>query len=178
MLDPWHRPMRTTRLRIAVLGCIAPCMIAMLSLNREDGSIGSGPIWGRVTYNGRPLEQGAVLFVPIEAEPIDWAIGPIDKDGRYAIDSRWCRGRSEKVRFRVCIVPFPYTVTPEHRSSSPGEVSWPNIDPASLPRETPDSRPQKLVNLPVPERFMRIWTSGLEVTLDRESARVDVDLKD
>ncbi len=150
----------------------------MHALTREVDSSATGPIWGRVTYNGRPVEKGAILFIPIAAETIDWAMGPIGKDGGYAIDSKWCRGTSEKVRFRICIVPFPYKVMPEDPSPSPGENRRPDSGRGSLPRETTDSRRQKPVNLPVPERFTEIRTTPLEVTLDRGFARVNVDLED
>ena len=177
MLALGHRPMNTIRLRIAVLGCIAPSLIAMLTLNREDESPQCGPVWGRVSYKGRPLQQGAILFAPVGAEPGDWAIGPIGKDGRYSMNPNWHRGYAEKVHYRLCIVPFPHAFTAEDLSP-PREELPSDTKPAAPPGETPDAHQQTLAALPIPERFTKIWTSGLKVTLDRSSARVDIDLKD
>ncbi len=170
--------MNTTRLRIAVLGCVAPSLIAMLTVNREDESPPCGPVWGRVSYNGRPLQKGAILFAPLGAEMGDWAIGPLGKDGRFSMDPNWRRGYSEKVRFRICIVPFPCTFTADDVSPWPRGEPRCDIGTASPPGETLDVPRQTLVDLPIPRRFTKIWTSGLTVTLDQDSARVDVELKD
>jgi hypothetical protein len=170
--------MKTIRLRIAVLGCIAPSIIAMLMLTHEVDCTACGPVWGRVTYNGRPLEEGAVYFDPIEAQDNDPALGPIGKDGSYSIDPKWHRGHPEKARFRICVIPYRNTVTPGDRWRSPSEEPRPDTDPASLRDETLGAREPMLVAFPVPKRFTKIETSGLAVTLDRHSARVDVDLKD
>ncbi|MGP0068659.1 MAG: hypothetical protein ACLQGP_34295 [Isosphaeraceae bacterium] len=43
--------------------------------------------------------------------------------------------------------------------------------------QDPKTRGLAAVASPIPERFTNIRTSGLQVTLDREATRVDVDLK-
>jgi hypothetical protein len=149
-------------------------LIAMLALGRPDGPSPNGPVGGRVSYNGRPLDRGAIVFAPVEGDAVEWAIAPIGTDGRYTIRPNWCRGHAGKTRFRMCIVSFPHTFTAEEVMPPP--VRGPGRDSdaaqnADVPREM-------AVGLPIPERFTAIWTSGLEVTLDQDSASVDLDLKD
>ena len=170
--------MKTIRIWIAVLGPIALYSLVMFAISDQVPSLTYGQVRGRVSYNGRPLEEGALLFVPVDAVDIDWAVGPIGKDGRYSIEPGWRRGRSAKARYRICIIPFPHSSTLGDRSPLPSNEPRPDTNPASRPDETPDSRLEKPRDLRVPEQYTKIWTSPLEVTLDRGSARVDVDLKD
>jgi hypothetical protein len=169
--------MNTIRLRIAVLGCIAP-FIAMVTLNREPESTTSGPVSGRVSYKGRPLQQGAILFVPIKGEFRDWVLAPIGKDGRYSTEIKWRQGDAKTARYRICLMPFRATSPPEDRSPSPNETPQRDTPAAAPPHEILDSHQPMCPDLPVPQRFTQIETSGLSVTLDRDTTRVDVDLKD
>ena len=60
-----------TALSTAVTGC-----------SRADGN--RAAISGRVTLDGTPIEEGSILFVPVEGAAGNVAGGPI-KDGRYKL---------------------------------------------------------------------------------------------
>jgi hypothetical protein len=180
MLDLGHRSMNTTRLRLVVMGCIAPLVLAMLTMNHLAASLRSGLIWGQVRYNGRPLEGGTVLFVSVVEDYSSWGFGSIGKDGRYRIDPAWRRKDTVKTEYRIGIIPNSYTFTEE-------DVVPPvqRVLPASTAAQfqssgeiAAEAQPKESGTSSIPRRFNRIWTSGLRVTLDHESARVDIDLKD
>lgn len=51
------------------------------------GCGGSGPgmrVWGTVTYQGQPIQEGQIVFTPIEGTPGPSTGGPI-KNGQYEI---------------------------------------------------------------------------------------------
>jgi hypothetical protein len=131
----------------------------------------SGPIHGRVTYNGRPLDGGYVLFEPMDRISNDWAVAPIERDGTYAIDSKWQRQNPGKERFGISVVPKSGMVAAQMPSRSEG------ANPDEVPM-SPDSAQSAAVSSGFPSRFTNVRTSGLHVTLGREPARVDIDLKD
>jgi hypothetical protein len=160
------------------MGCIAPPILAMLALNQEDGPPPSGPITGRVSYNDRPLDQGAIVFAPFEGHPAEWGIGLIGKDGSYSTTPTWRRDHAKKCRYRICVVPLAHTFTREDVSPPPS--CEPGRETAAGPPAggPADVHQERAIDLPIPEKFTKIWTSGLTVTLDRDSARVDLDLRD
>jgi hypothetical protein len=43
------------------------------------------PVTGKVTYKGKPLERGAVVFLPMDGTPGPQAAGEIDSGGNYAV---------------------------------------------------------------------------------------------
>jgi hypothetical protein len=131
--------MQTYRTWFAAMIFVVPCAILVLIESVAPELTPTGPVNGRVTCNGQPLEAGVVYFDPIEGDPSDRTAGLIGKDGVYSIDSGWRRGHA---KFRIAVMPDL-----RHPSTSP------------------------------PARFTNVRTSSLRVNLDREAARVDLDLK-
>lgn len=60
--------MQTYRMRFAALIFIVPCAILMLIESVNSDLTPTGPVTGRVTCNGQPLEAGVVYFDPIEGD--------------------------------------------------------------------------------------------------------------
>ncbi len=56
-----------------------------------DGCGDRGPqrviVSGRVTYNGKPISSGVILFVPLPSCPVPSAAAEIT-DGKYRVDAR------------------------------------------------------------------------------------------
>ena len=136
----------------------------------------NGSIHGRVTYNGRPLDGGYILFEPMDRVSSEWAVAPIEQDGTYAIDSKCQRQDPGKERFGIAIVPKHGTAVTQVPSRSDG--ASPDQVPMSLGSDEPASGPTAAVRSGFPKRFTNRQTSGLHVTLGREAARVNIDLKD
>lgn len=119
----------------------------------------SGPVQGRVTFNGRPLDGGYIVFVPIEGNHDGWASASIDQDGHYSLDPQWHRGSCGRGQFRIGVIPSNRTLM-AHSSEVAGS------------RQSAGALHQ------FPGRYINWRTSGLQVTLGCESARVEIELKD
>lgn len=170
--------MNRTRKWVTLLAVGIPFVILVLSMNTQlfSSLFGStGAIYGRVTYNGKPLERGFVLFYPTDENSADWVVGTIGKDGTYRIESKW-RHNTAKKQFRICIV--PRRGKPAAHVEVPHEGSGPLTVPVELNSKSSDAHPLVAVNIGFPRRFTNVATSGLQITLGREPARIDIDLKD
>ena len=166
--------MNSVRKRVAFLGVVVPCVLIFLGMNAEVFSP-TGALYGQVTYNGKPLDRGFVLFYPTDEKSSDWAVGPIDKDGSYRIEPKW-RHISGRTQFRICIV--PRKGKPATHMDVPHEGS--DSRAVSVPLNSTSSDAHSLVALDVgfPDKYTNIATSGLQISLSREPARIDIDMKD
>ena len=149
---------------------------ALLMVTGLPGSESTcGPVWGSVRVNGRPLTAGAVVFMPIAERDHPWASAPIAQDGSFAIDPQWQRPDTGPVPYKIFFVPDRRRKVRdlvEHavrRSSQVVPVSFSLGSPAS---SDGDDR------FGVPRRFRDPDTTNLEVKLDKEAARIDLDLRD
>ncbi len=69
-------------IRIVIWPCWLICLVA--------GCGDSGPsvrVWGTVSYQGRPVEEGRIIFFPIDGTPGP-STGTIIEQGRYDIPTR------------------------------------------------------------------------------------------
>jgi hypothetical protein len=135
----------------------------------------SGPVEGWVSYNGRPLAGGSILFVPEDSKEREWALAWIDEKGHYVIGSGWSReGSSSKTRFRICVVPDTHKVRakapqgPRARAWGDVEAAWWGVGDVAFPIPTGSSG--------FPQRLSNPRTTQLEVELGSEPARIDVSL--
>ncbi len=168
--------MNRTRTWVTAMVVIIPCVMMILSMTGAfDVFRTTGSIRGRVTYNGRPLERGFVLFYPVHENSNDWAIGILGKDGTYHIDSKW-RHNTEETKYRICIVPRKGKSTAQIELSH--DKSQTNVVPVTLGGRSADSHQLASVDVGFPKKFTDVATSGLQITLGREPARIDIDLKD
>jgi hypothetical protein len=164
--------MKTSRMWFAALIFLAPWSTLMFIASAESDLSPTGPVSGRVTYNGRPLESGVIYFDPIEENSSDRCAGLIGKDGVYFIDAGWRRGQA---KFRIAVLPA--LRKPSVASGSPGEGTSTRAKGVSaIPNA--ETRTLASVAFPIPQRYGDIRSSGLRVNLGREDARVDIDLKD
>lgn len=167
--------MNKFRTWMAGLGVSAPCLISLFLLSPSLGLTSSGPVHGRVTYNGHPLHGGQVFFEPVEGEATEWVVGSINPDGSYSCNPKWERGYWGQSRFRICVLPGPGGI--ESRMPSPSEAEDEGIT-MSHACEVPDPLPPEPVVDRFPNRFTKTATSGLSVMLGRDPAYVNIDLKD
>lgn len=77
------------------------------------------PVHGKVTYQGRPVTVGNVLFVPDAGGPT--ADGTIQQDGRYSLATDGRTGAAPG-RYKVMIISMEDTAgrLPEERNPLPG----------------------------------------------------------
>jgi hypothetical protein len=167
--------MKTSRLWVARALVLAVCA-ALLMLSGIPGSgSSSGPVWGSVRVNGRPLTTGAVLFMPIDERDCPWASAPVARDGSFSVDHQWSRPDTRSARYKICIIPH------QRRNATGlterGGRRFPHVVPVSFSPGSLGS-PDGDEDFGVPRRFRTPQTTNLEVNLNQEPARIDIDLRD
>jgi hypothetical protein len=165
--------MKTARLWVARALVLAVCGALLLIWNPPHFGSSSGPVWGRVRLNGRPLTTGAVVFVPVGDSDCQAASGRIDRDGSYTVKTQWSRPDNRPAHYKICIIPVRHRGTT--RGTERGERLSPHVVPVSFSPETQSAQNEDFA---VPRRFRSLHTTDLEVDLGQESARIDIDLKD
>lgn len=155
----------------------------------------SGRVDGRITYNGRPLQGGVVLFVPDDRERFDMSFAQIDRTGHYETDKDWRREGPGRTRFRICVVPDAHIYPRVPSPSMEGQVLPPEGSkryrglamPAAVDAGGSDALPMRgSTQSPSwarglggpPARYYSPTTSDLAVELGNEPARIDIDLAD
>ena len=187
--------MRTARFWTAAIAftSLGPGILIATSVGNFDES---GRVEGRVTYNGRPLRGGSIMFVSQDRRSEDKVVC-IDETGHYDSGTEWRRDHSAPTRFRIVILPDPdrYPYDPPvtkrrrlrgtrpgpgrqpQRGARRGGVTVPHDDPAlgqGLGRgmRQPDFKPIGI--RPISD----IDRTHLAVELGAEPARVNIDVKD
>ena len=136
----------------------------------------SGPVEGSVSFHGRPLAGGSILFVPEDSKQTEWAHAWIDEKGHYAIGSDWRReGANGRRRFHICVIPDSHKIAARAAQGAQGgswgghhaSAWWGSGDVAFPPPSGASGFPARLGN---PR------TTKLEVQLGSEPARIDVAL--
>lgn len=138
---------------------VVPLICLLLPFAPQIEFIQSGTIEGHVSFQGRPLTGGFILFVP-EDETCDSAAGYLDEEGHYLIGTRWIRKASTETRFRICLLPAP--------GPGPGDAL-----------RSPDragERSGQAAASPELRRLRDPRTSNLKVRLDASPAHVDISL--
>ncbi len=122
-------------------------------------------VWGRVTYNGKPVQHGEVVFQAVTTNRSNWGIGVISEEGKYSLTSREPNDGLGPGRFEIFIrPPSPHD---KHKLARRGE------------EEESDDRAIAIAALyPVPKRYFAPETSGMWVDIENEPTRVDIDLSD
>lgn len=146
---------------------VVPLLFVVAALGPSVQATPGGVVEGHVTFHGRPLVGGSILFVPEDRHDA-WALAWIDEKGDYVIGSVWARKASSgKTRYRICVIPDSHgrVIQAMHRMansawSGPGDAAFP-------PPDTSSGFPAQLCS---PK------TTGLQVLLGTEPARVDVTL--
>jgi hypothetical protein len=151
---------------------IVPVLLLLLMFTPSVEENESGPVEGHVSFHGRPLAGGTILFIPKDSPCVGWVTGGIDESGHYEIGSEWHRELLKgRAGYRICVMP-DYHKTSGRISQGPDRArtggtrsgtkaaGYPNMSVASgFPRQLTD--PQ---------------TTRLEVRLDSGPAQVDIAL--
>jgi len=164
-----HGPMKAFGSRtsswLTWLGAIVAAALVAPGCGGSSASSSSVQVWGRVTYNGKPVQYGALVFQPAATNRSNWGVGMISEEGKYSLVASEKDVGLEPGRFQIFIrPPSPHDKLKHGRS---GE------------EEESDERAIVIALLyPVPKRFFSRETSGMWVDLEKEPTRVDIDLRD
>jgi hypothetical protein len=164
--------MKTHRLWVArALVLLALCGVFLIIRGLRGEESPSGPVWGSVRVHGRALTGGAVVFIPTDdtSEP---ASAPIEPDGSYVVNSVWHRPDNSTTQYKICILP-PRRGLARWDGRRSAQVVPVSFSPGSA--GSPDREEEEFA---VPQRLGSYLTTDLEVKLDREPTRIDIDLKD
>ncbi len=163
-----HGPMKAFRSRTSSWltwpGAIIAVALVAPGCGGSSASSSSVKVWGRVTYNGEPVQYGQIVFHPATSRS-NWGVGMISEEGKYSLVATETDVGLQTGRFDIFITPpSPHD---KHRHGRSGE------------EEESDERAIAIAaSYPVPKRFFSRETSGMWVDIGNEPTRVDIDLKD
>ncbi len=147
------------------LGPIIAAALVAPGCGGSPASSSSVQVWGRVTYNGKPVQYGTLVFQPVRTSKSNWTAGPISEEGKYSLAPSQTDVALNPGRFEVYIRP----PSPHDKYNRPGSDDV----------EESDQRAIAIAFLyPVPKRFFSPETSGMWVDIGDEPTRVDIDLRD
>jgi hypothetical protein len=185
--------MTTSRFWIGcVLGLSLAWALLMVVLLPGCNHDSQGLVWGQVKYNGQPVTDGTIFFIPVGPKAGNWVIASLNRDGSYTAHSYRDWNGSSKVLHKISLIP-DVAKTHSQPSSSPIPSSPPQPPklsrreeagktPAPKKSVAPDARqtPAPDAGRPslIPHRYSDIQTSGLEVSLGPEPVRLDLYLTD
>jgi hypothetical protein len=127
-------------------------------------------IWGHVTYNGRPVSNGTIVFISTDQREMNWGSGHIGMNGNYTIAA---------YQGGVALPPGPYNIfirnAPQNRERErePERRGRFSLDEDQV-KPQQNTQPATSNAVILPDRFNRPDTSGLVVRLDGQPQRVDV----
>src|SRR5262249_32734934 len=95
--------MHTTRFWVGAIWLTVVAPAGLVATSRGDHT-DSGPVKGCVTYNGRPVAGGTILFISEDRQRGDDKWFWIDRSGHYECGTDWRRDSSSPLRFRICVI--------------------------------------------------------------------------
>ncbi len=122
------------------------------------GQLPTAPVTGQVTYQGQPLTQGEVMFIPVETGPgVRAAYGKLDAQGQYRLTTYREGDGAILGQHRVAIVAREEVSPDMGKQISPEGILLPGRQPKSL----------------IPERYADPATSGLSAQVKEGTNRFD-----
>lgn len=152
---------------------------------------------GSVTYNGRPVTEGLVMFQSLDRKRSPDIIALVDRSGRFEGRAEWTLDPAGRTQFRIYVFPDPRDVREAQLAEKEGRKPPVKVI-ATVPSDFPPPRdltgtakaalvsrggpPPACVAGPpapavkAPESKPSRWLP--EIWLAPEPTRVDIDLKD
>ena len=73
-----------------VLAAVAASLLSTVGMTGcgvSSASANRPPLWGTVNYNGKPVENAVIVFMPADRGKSSWGAGRIDKGGRFSLSA-------------------------------------------------------------------------------------------
>lgn len=135
------------------LARIALCAFPVLVSGCSDDGPKTYPVKGTVSYQGKPLPLGTVMFVPLDGPP---ATSTINSGGSYSL-------QAVAGTHKVEIIAMPPVVGGKADPAKEGGYDYTG---ATIPKSL------------IPEKFNRYETSGIEVQVQAiDENRIDLTLQ-
>ena len=146
--------------------------IPILILLTGCGNDGRVRVSGTVSVDGKPVENGKIVFHPVGGERS--GSGPIRKDGSYLISCLKMGDGLTPGEYKVTIVSDKNSGKPD--PAVIGGASKPTDDDGFLPEDTTDSLRYDPTNVHVvPPIYNRLETTTLVRVIEAEAAETTVD---
>lgn len=149
------------------VGLVTAALLIVSMAGCGDGGPSVYPVTGTVTYNGAPVENAQVTFIPEAGAP---GIGQTDAAGKYTISTRGKNGAvlgANKVtvtKISTAASTMPANPTPEDMMKAAQEANAPTTKSEQM----------------LPNKYGTAFSSGLtaEVTTDESANVFDFELTD
>jgi hypothetical protein len=168
-----------------------------LVMGTTTGSARFSVVEGSVTYNGRPVDEGLVLFQSQDRGRSPDIVAMIDRSGHFHGRAEWPLYPPGRVRFRLFVFPDPREPKGAHYAAEPGRESH-GGSVESSPRNSAPPRELSVIEMAVLSRreiLLPACVAGPtapvvmttaptpspwlpEIWLAPEPTRIDIDLKD
>jgi hypothetical protein len=136
----------------------------------SSASSGASQIWGDVTFNDKPVQDGVIIFMPANNSMSNWAAGAI-RNGKYVVGVWQGNGPLEPGLYKI----FFRFSQGGGKTGSPGVRS--NGSEGEKGADYQAGPPSSETSPSPLDRFTNPDTSGLAVTVRKEPSRIDVRLK-
>jgi hypothetical protein len=135
----------------------------------SSASSSSSQVAGRVTYAGKPVTGGLIIFTPKDRPSGNWGAGLIEKNGRFSVTTHHESIALEPGSYRIFFRPPAPKVEPLRagRLDDPEEKAGADSRP-----KLADPKPE------LPDKFYDPETSGLWVVIEREPNWIEIDMQD
>ena len=110
------------------------------------------PIRGEVIYNGKPLTEGTVVYLPAPGSKSRQATGPLESDGSFSLTTQSADDGAMKGEYQIIVLAYK-PKPPEPKSKEELE--------ALINKEGESQR-----GFIIPEKYTNPETSGLSDTVD------------
>lgn len=156
---------------LACLGVLALGVLVIPGCGVSSANTNIAEVWGKVTYAGKPLTNGVIVFVPMDQFHTNWGVGQINHEGMYRLSTHIPQLAMKAGSYRVCIRPQPPTLA--EVNGSPKERRE-----AEKAREAEGGVTEvvTVARTEIPERFLDPTTSGMVVPISPSTNRIDIDL--
>jgi hypothetical protein len=168
--------MNAIRLRVSTFLALIALLLVLAGVSLSGCGVSSASsstcqIWGDVTFNGQPVPDGTIIFMPADRNLSNWGAGAIHK-GKYVVGSWQSNGVLQPGSYTIFFRFNSAKVVPrsvEMDRSKGTEESTPAGTEATNVAAAPESSPL--------DKFTQPDTSGLTVNLRKEPSRIDIRLK-
>lgn len=149
-----------------ILGRVALLFLFSLQMGCSGGPV-IAPVKGKVTYMGKVIDQGVIMFLPEQGPP---ATGNIEKDGSFTLTTTRKADGAVVGKHKVII-----------QATKVGGGSYET--PKSIEEENQQSRSNKIlvagkVTWLVPEKYSMDKSSTLTADVKNQPNTIDFDIKD
>jgi hypothetical protein len=159
---------RTSRSSLSlVLAAVAASLLSALGIpgcNVSSASPNRTAVWGRVVYNGRPIDSGVIVFMPAERGKSNWGAGRIDAGGRFSLSAYQAETGLEPGNYDIFFKPPAGNLVAAGASRAADDVQ--------------DPKRVQAAPFSLPEKYTNPKTSGLEFVFDGRPQQIDLELKD